>query len=101
MTQVPDDQPERPGWHVTRGRTPDGRFGWVTLAHHGRPHPPLSLRQTVVRAIVFDTLLVALYIASLMRMGQQGALTVGLLATPLAVALWSQWHLIRDARRHD
>jgi len=101
MIQSPDDRPDdRPGWHFSRWRSPDGRFGWITFEHRGRPRPPLTVRQIVTRAIILDPQLAALYAATLMRLVQRDALTIGLLATPLVVALWSQWNLIRAARRH-
>ncbi len=98
MMQAPDDQP---GWHFSRWRSPDGRFSSITIGHRGRPRPPLTVRQTVTRAIILDPLLLALYAATLMRMGQRDVLLDVLLATPLVIAVWSQWNLIRAARRQN
>ena len=100
--QAPDGQSDdRPGWHFSRWRSPDGRFGWITLEHRGRPRPPLTVRQIVTRAIILDPLLAALYAATLMRVGQRDALLDVLIAAPLVIAVWSQWNLIRAARRHN
>ena len=99
MTQPPDDPPERTGLRLAAKRSPGRRYWSISLAYHGHPHPSLTPRQRVARAIALDALLAALFVATLMRIGQYDALWLGLAALPLAIIVWAQWSVVRAARR--